>query len=110
MQRRGTQRPRRPRSRLSWRLPSRSSTRSVRAKAGALRALRSTSFSEPAGAYREALLPCSPWWHVLQFLVDAALRQIQRIGDAGHRLEADEVPSLRSVHDRGAVVRAEHDV
>src|ERR1017187_9474759 len=47
--------------------------------------------SKPGRLDPEALLPRLPGRDVLQLLINALLREVHRVGDTGHRLEADEV-------------------
>src|SRR5438105_9651522 len=47
--------------------------------------------SVSAGPYPETLLPTLPRRNILQFLISALLRQIQRVSDPSHRLEADKI-------------------
>jgi hypothetical protein len=47
--------------------------------------------NETRGPDPETLAPRATWRNSLQLPVRSAMRQVQGIGDAGHRLEADEV-------------------
>src|SRR5438105_3303076 len=47
--------------------------------------------SKPARPNPETLLPNLPGSECLKFLVKPLLRQVHRVGDPGHRLEADEI-------------------
>jgi len=63
-------------------------------------------------------LPRLAGWNVLELAIQSALRQVQGVGNPGHRLEADEVAidgrrrrvRLRRPDDNGPVFRAQQDV
>src|SRR5882672_8856818 len=61
---------------------------------------------ESAGGYPEALAPLAARRNALQFLVHSRMRQVERVGDPGHGLEADEAPARRCVNDGDGVLRA----
>src|SRR5207247_6494386 len=65
---------------------------------------------EPARFDPETLAPCAARRNALQILVQSTCREIQRVDNAGRRLDADEGPLLRRPERHGSVVRAEADV
>src|SRR5258707_12060241 len=66
----------------------------------------SVGLSESARGYPEVLAPLAARRNALQFLVHSCMRQVERVGDSGHGLEADEAPAGRSVNDGDSVLRA----
>src|SRR5712692_7560749 len=65
-----------------------------------------TGRSEPARPNPEALLPNLPGSERLKLLVKPLLRQVHRVGDPGHRLEANEVLRHASAPAAGAARRS----
>src|SRR5436190_13639051 len=65
---------------------------------------------EPARFDPETLAPSAARRNALQILVQSTCREIQRVDNAGRRLDADEGPLLRRPERHGSVVRAEADV
>src|SRR5260370_26193936 len=72
---------------------------------GFLMPASSRSDLESARGYPEALAPLAARRNALQFLVHSCMRQVERVGDSGHGLEADEAPAGRSVNDGDGVLR-----
>src|SRR5262249_33584111 len=77
--------------------------------------LRARVTLEVFGAHPEALFPALTGWNAVQLFVKAFLAEIHRVGDAGHRLDADEIAirhgggRVRRVADHSFVTRPEHD-
>lgn len=61
--------------------------------------------SEARGSDPKTLFPLSAGRNALQFLVKPRVGQIESVGHSGHRFEADEIASGRSVHHSYLILR-----
>src|SRR5262245_5106242 len=62
--------------------------------------------SESARANPEALLPRSAGRHALQIAVQPLRREVEGVGDRGHRLEADEAAAIDGIRRAGESLAA----
>src|SRR4051794_34797118 len=57
----------------------------------------------------ELFLPCAARRNRLEFVIEAIVSKVQRIGDCGHRFDTEEIAGAGGVNDGRRIERAEAD-